>query len=120
MAAALLEAIDGGAELVAIEASAQPPTGAAYGVDFVFDVGGAIEIVRAGLSPDAQVITTQLLRCPRDERPEQATDAGDLAHALRAGSEITGIRWHADETPSRQLEIMVRTDQPVTVQVGNM
>jgi|GEM_PF-5846991 len=120
LATALLDAIDGGATLLSIEACGQLPAASEYGVDFVFDVGGATEIIRAGLGANGQVITTQLLRCRIGERPDQPTDPAALAHALRAGSEITQIRWHAGETPPRQLEITVRTDQPVTVQVGNM
>jgi hypothetical protein len=118
LAAALLDALHGGPRLVAIELAPQPPWPAAYGVDFIFDTETACEVIRVTLAQDAQVVAAQLLRCPRTGRAEAISLAASLIEALHPGSEITGIRCQ-EANGSSQIEILVRTDQPVTVHLGS-
>jgi len=121
LAAALLDALNAGAVLLAVGDAPRVPAVARFGIDFVFatDDSHIDEVIRAGVDEHARVVWAELLRCPRRARDDSSRDTGPLAAALAEGETIAEIRWRPGQDSQRNLELVVSGDRPRTLSLAS-
>lgn len=117
LAAALLDALDAGARLLAIDEAPALPRPARSGIDFRFAGDGhdTDELIRVGLGEDSRVVTAQLLRCAKRPDEDGSCDPGSLIEALRGGHSVSAVRWLPREGAPRTVELVIGSDREISV-----
>lgn len=118
LAASLRDALDNRAQLLSVCEATDVPTNAYRAVDFVFaGDGDTDEVIRAGVDEYSHVVCAQLLRCPKGHHLSLRRDTSALEHALRDGQSVAELRWEPPRGARRTLQVVVRTDNQISVAV---
>ena len=121
LAAALLDALQGGAELIAVNASREVPEGAARGIDFTFVTYGeeSDEVIRVGLAPTSEVVSAHLLRRSTVGPEHRIAGAAELERALHSAHSVAAMRWYAPSGCGRSLDVVLQPDRVVRLHMVN-